>query len=249
MIKIKSQHEIEKMRSAGKILAETFKLLEDKIKPGITTMELDNIAGKFIRNNNALCSFKNYNGYPANICTSLNEQVVHGIPSYKDVLKDGDIVSIDIGVCYKGYHGDSAKTFAVGSILKEAQRLIDVTKQSFYKGLYCATTDNRLSDISAAIQGFVEDNGFSVVRKLVGHGVGSKLHEEPEVPNFGTSGHGVRLISGMTIAIEPMVNMGTYDVYTLPDAWTVVTADGKLSAHYEHSVLITDKGPELLTTC
>lgn len=249
MIKIKSRLEIDKMRTAGKILAETFLALEEHIKPGITTYELDNIAKKFIKSNNALCSFKNYNGYPANICTSVNEQVVHGIPSKSVILKDGDIVSVDIGVLYQGFHGDSARTFAVGKISDEAQRLIDVTKESFYRGFEKATTDNRLFDISAAIQGYAEENGFSVVRKLVGHGVGSALHEDPEVPNFGTAGKGVRLLPGMTLAIEPMINMGTYDVDTLSDGWTVVTADGKLSAHYEHSVLITNNGPEILTKC
>ena len=249
MIKIKSRQEIDKMRAAGKILAETFLVLEEHIKPGITTYELDNIAKRFIKSNNALCSFKNYNGYPANICTSVNEQVVHGIPSKNKVLNDGDIISIDIGVLYQGFHGDSAKTFAVGNISDEAQRLIDVTKESFYRGLLKATTDNRVLDIGAAIQNYVEENGFSVVRKLVGHGVGSALHEDPEVPNFGEAGRGIRLLPGMTLAIEPMVNMGTYDVDTLSDNWTVVTADGKLSAHYEHSVLITANGPELLTVC
>jgi len=249
MIKIKSRQEIDKMRAAGKILAETFLVLEEHIKPGITTYELDSIAKRFIKSNNALCSFKNYNGYPANICTSVNEQVVHGIPSKNKVLNDGDIISIDIGVLYQGFHGDSAKTFAVGNISDEAQRLIDVTKESFYKGLLKATTDNRVLDIGAAIQNYVEENGFSVVRKLVGHGVGSALHEDPEVPNFGEAGRGIRLLPGMTLAIEPMVNMGTYDVDTLSDNWTVVTADGKLSAHYEHSVLITANGPELLTVC
>lgn len=249
MIKIKSRLEIEKMRAAGKILAETFLALEEHIKPGVTTYELDNIAKKFIKSNNALCSFKNYNGYPANICTSVNNQVVHGIPSKNTVLADGDIVSIDIGVLYQGFHGDSAKTFAVGTISDEAQRLIDVTKESFYKGFQMAHSDNRLLDISSAIQTYVEENGFSVVRKLVGHGIGAALHEDPEVPNFGKAGRGVRLLPGMTIAIEPMVNMGTYDVDTLSDGWTVVTADGRLSAHYEHTVLITNNGPELLTIC
>lgn len=249
MIKIKSRQEIDKMRAAGKILAETFLVLEEHLKPGITTHELDSIAKKFIKSNNALCSFKNYNGYPANICTSVNEQVVHGIPSKNKVLGDGDIISIDIGVLYQGFHGDSAKTFAIGNISDEAQRLIDVTKESFYRGLLKATTDNRLFDISAAIENYVEENGFSVVRELVGHGIGSALHEDPEVPNFGTAGRGVRLLPGMTLAIEPMVNMGTYDVDTLSDNWTVVTADGKLSAHYEHTVLITENGPELLTVC
>ncbi len=249
MIKIKSRQEIDKMRAAGKILAETFLVLEEHLKPGITTHELDSIAKKFIKSNNALCSFKNYNGYPANICTSVNEQVVHGIPSKDKVLSDGDIISIDIGVLYQGFHGDSAKTFAIGNISDEAQRLIDVTKESFHRGFLMATTDNRLYDIGAAIQRYVEENGFSVVRDLVGHGIGSALHEDPEVPNFGTAGRGVRLLPGMTLAIEPMVNMGTYDVDTLSDNWTVVTADGKLSAHHEHTVLITENGPELLTVC
>lgn len=249
MIKIKSRREIEKMRTAGKILAETFLVLKEKIEPGVSTKELDEIARKFIRSHNATCSFKNYNGYPGNICASRNDQVVHGIPSKKTVLCDGDIISLDLGVCYDDFHADSAKTFAVGTISKENERLISVTKQSFYEGLKCATPEHRLFDISASIQNYVEENGFSVVRKLVGHGVGSALHEEPEVPNFGMAGHGVKLVPGMTIAIEPMVNMGTYDVNTLDDGWTVVTADGMNSAHYEHTVLITKNEPELLTVC
>ena len=249
MIKVKSEQEIQKMRIAGRIVAETFEILREAIVPGVTTKELNQIADKFIRQNNATCSFYRYNGYPASICTSVNEQVVHGIPNGAVSLKDGDIISIDIGACYEGYHGDAARTFAVGSISDDAQRLIDVTKQSFFEGMSKAIPGNRIGDIANAVQTYVESNGFSVVRALVGHGVGSDLHEAPEVPNFGTAGRGARLVSGMTIAIEPMVNMGTYHVNTLPDKWTVVTADGKLSAHYENTVVITQNGAEILTKC
>ena len=249
MIKVKSEQEIQKMRIAGRIVAETFEILREAIVPGVTTKELNQIADKFIRQNNATCSFYRYNGYPASICTSVNEQVVHGIPNGAVSLKEGDIVSVDIGACYEGYHGDAARTFAVGSISDEAQRLIDVTKQSFFEGMSKAIPGNRIGDIANAVQTYVESNGFSVVRALVGHGVGSDLHEAPEVPNFGTAGRGARLVSGMTIAIEPMVNMGTYHVNTLPDKWTVVTADGKLSAHYENTVVITQNGAEILTKC
>ncbi len=249
MIKIKSPHEIEAMRTAGRITAETFECLKEAIVPGITTAELDDIAARFIRKNNATCSFWQYNGYPAHICSSVNEQVVHGIPSKKVTLREGDIVSIDIGVCYKGYHGDSAKTFAVGNISPEAEKLIRVTKESFYEGLKMAQAGNRVLDIGAAVQTYVEKNGYSVVRSLVGHGVGAALHEDPEVPNFGTPGRGARLMPGMTLAIEPMVNQGTYHVNTLSDGWTVITADGKLSAHYEHTILVRDGETEILTTC
>ena len=249
MIRIKSPHEIEKMRVAGRIVAETFELLAEAVKPGISTKELDILAARFIKQNHATCSFKNYNGYPASICISLNEQVVHGIPNSKTVLHEGDIVSIDIGACYEGYHGDSARTFAVGTISPEAKRLIAVTKQSFFEGLKKAVSGNRVFDISSGVQQYVEANGFSVVRALVGHGVGADLHESPEVPNFGTAGRGARLVPGMTLAIEPMVNMGAYHVNTLSDGWTVVTADGSLSAHYENSVLITGGEPEILTKC
>jgi len=249
MIKIKAPHEIEAMRAAGSITAATFERLAEAIKPGITTAELDAIAARFIKQNNATCSFFQYNGYPAHICTSVNDQVVHGIPSKQAVLRDGDIVSIDIGVLYKGYHGDSAKTFPVGKVSEEAERLMRVTKESFYKGLAQACAGNRLQDIGAAVQGYVEENGYSVVRSLVGHGIGTALHEDPEVPNFGTAGRGVRLLPGMTLAIEPMVNQGAYHVKTLADEWTVVTADGKLSAHYEHTILVRDGEAEILTVC
>ncbi len=249
MIKIKSPHEIEAMRAAGKITAATFERLAEAIKPGVTTAELDAIAARFIKQNHATCSFFNYNGYPAHICTSVNNQVVHGIPSKQAVLREGDIISIDIGVLYNGYHGDSAKTFPVGKVSEEAEKLIRVTKESFYKGLAQAQAGNRLQDIGAAVQGFVEENGYSVVRSLVGHGIGTALHEDPEVPNFGTAGRGVRLLPGMTLAIEPMVNQGAYHVKTLADDWTVVTADGSLSAHYEHTILVRDGEAEILTVC
>lgn len=249
MIKIKAPKEIEAMRAAGQINAATFHRLSEAIQPGITTAELDDIAARFIRKNNASCSFWHYNGYPGHICTSVNGQVVHGIPSKHTVLCEGDIISLDIGVYYKGYHSDSAKTFPVGQVSPEAERLIRVTRECFYAGLKEAHTGNRVLDIGAAVQKHAEENGYSVVRSLVGHGVGSELHEDPEVPNFGTAGRGARLLAGMTLAIEPMVNQGTYHVNTLSDQWTVVTADGKLSAHYEHSVLIRDGEAEILTVC
>lgn len=249
MIKIKSAHEVEQMRIAGRITAETFEVLKDHIKPGVTTMELDKIAAQFISKSGAMCSFYQYSGYPGHICISVNQEVVHGIPSHARVLHEGDIVSVDIGACYGGYHGDAARTYAVGAISPEAEKLISVTKQSFFEGIKYAVAGNRLFDISAHIQEYVEQNGCSVVRALVGHGVGSNLHEDPEVPNFGTAGRGPRLVSGMTIAVEPMVNLGTYKVITLPDKWTVVTADGKLSAHYENTLLITEHGAEILTKC
>ena len=249
MIKIKSAHEVEQMRVAGRITAETFEALKDHIKPGVTTMELDKIAAEYISKSGATCSFYHYNGYPGHICISVNQEVVPGIPSHARVLHEGDIVSVDIGAVYGGYHGDAARTYAVGTISPEAEKLISVTKQSFFEGIEQAVSGNRLFDISANIQKFVESNGCSVVRALVGHGVGRNLHEDPEVPNFGTAGRGPRLVSGMTIAVEPMVNLGTYKVITLPDEWTVVTADGKLSAHYENTILITDHGAEILTKC
>ena len=249
MIKIKAPHEIEAMRAAGKITAATFERLAEAIKPGVSTAELDAIAARFIKQNNATCSFFQYNGYPAHICTSVNSQVVHGIPSKHTVLKEGDIVSIDIGVNYNGYHGDSAKTFPVGKVSEEAERLIRITRESFYEGIQMAQAGNRLFDISATIQAYAEKHGYSVVRSLVGHGIGTALHEDPEVPNFGTAGRGARLLPGMTLAVEPMVNQGTYHVNTLADEWTVVTADGKLSAHYEHTVLIRDGAAEILTVC
>lgn len=248
MIKIKSLHEIEKMRAAGRIVAEVFEVIRPHIVSGITTRELDKIAAEHIKKCGASCSFYNYNGYPGHICISVNDEIIHGIPG-KRVLNYGDIVSVDVGACIEGYHGDAARTFAVGEITAEAKKLIDVTEECFYKGIEFAKPGFRIGDISANIQKYVEDNGFSVVRDYIGHGVGSALHEDPEVPNFGTQGRGPRLVPGMTIAVEPMVNIGTYKVNTLSDDWTVVTADGKYSAHYENTILITNDGAEILTRC
>lgn len=248
MITIKSRAEVEYMRKAGKIVSDTFKALKAAIEPGVTTKALDEIAYKFITSQGATPSFKGYGGFPASICVSINDQVIHGIPD-DTVLREGDIVSIDIGACYHGYHGDSAKTFPVGKISPAAQKLIDVTKQSFYEGVAFAKRGNRVSDISAAIQEYVEKNGYSVVRDYTGHGIGAKLHEEPSVLNYGKPGRGARLVPGMTIAVEPMVNAGGYGVYVDADNdWTVYTDDGQLSAHYEHTVLITADGDcEILT--
>ena len=246
MITIKSHQELKLMREAGKIVAGTFEALRAAIKPGVTTKHLDKIAHDFIVKHHAVPSFLGYGGFSGSICTSLNDQVIHGIPG-ETLLQEGDIISIDIGACYKGYHGDSAKTFGVGKISAEAQRLIDVTRQSFYEGIAHAQRGNRVSDISAAVQEYVESNGFSVVRDYTGHGVGSNLHEDPAVLNFGRPGRGVRLLSGMTIAVEPMVNAGDYGVYTEDDDWTVRTDDGSLSAHYEHTIAITDGECIILT--
>ncbi len=246
MITIKSTQEILNMREAGRIVYDTHELLKKSIQPGVTTQELDNIAEQYIRSQGATPSFKGYNGFPASICASLNSEVVHGIPSLNKV-KDGDIISIDIGAMYKGYHGDAARTYPVGSISEEAKRLIQITKDSFYEGIKNAVEGKRLSDISSAIQKYVEAHGYSVVRDFVGHGIGQKMHEEPQIPNYGNPGRGPRLRAGMTLAIEPMVNMGEYYVKTLPNKWTVVTQDGSLSAHYEHTIAITKAEPEILT--
>ena len=248
-VTIKSAHEIELMREAGRLLNIVHKELEAAIRPGISTWELDKLGERVIRGFGCVPNFLNYNGFPASFCISVNDEVVHGIPSKEKILHEGDIVSIDNGASYEGYHGDSARTFAVGTISPEAKRLIAVTKQSFFEGLKKAVSGNRVFDISSGVQQYVEAIGFSVVRALVGHGVGADLHESPEVPNFGTAGRGARLVPGMTLAIEPMVNMGAYHVNTLSDGWTVVTADGSLSAHYENSVLITGGEPEILTKC
>ena len=248
MINIKSVHEIDKMKKAGELTALTHRLVEENICDGITPGELDRIAYEFIKSKGAVPSFLNYAGYPKSLCISVNDVVIHGIPG-KQVIKNGDIVSVDIGVLYGGYHGDQAATYPVGDISPEAQRLIDVTKQSFFEGIKNAHEGCRISDISHAVQQYVEENGFSVVRDYVGHGVGRNLHEEPEVPNYGHPGKGVRLYSGMTIAVEPMVNQGGKEVYRLRDGWTVKTADGSLSAHYENTIAITKKGPVILTVC
>jgi methionyl aminopeptidase len=246
MIIIKSAKEIELMRIAGRIVAETHEKLKEVIKPGITTKELDIIAEEYIRKSGALPAFKGYYGFPASICTSVNEQVVHGIPGHV-VLKDGDIVGIDIGAIYEGYVGDAARTLGIGTISSDAERLIKVTQESFFAGIEYAREGNRLSDISHAIQQYVESHGYSVVRDLVGHGIGKAMHEDPQIPNYGLAGRGPRLAAGMALAIEPMVNQGKYAVKTLSDGWTVLTADGSLSAHYENTIVITKQAPELLT--
>ncbi len=246
MIAIKNERELALMRQACKITAAARALAGEMVRPGVTTKQIDKAVHDFIVSQGAKPSFLNYNGYPASACISVNETVIHGIPGGY-TLKEGDIVSIDVGAFYKGFHGDCAATFACGAISADAQKLIDVTKQSFFEGIRFARRGHRVSDISHAIQTYVESNGFSVVRSFVGHGVGAQLHEEPEVPNFGAAGRGPRMLPGMTLAIEPMVNVGTHEVRILRDGWTVVTTDGKLSAHYENTVLITDGEPEILT--
>ncbi len=246
MIAIKNERELTLMRQACKITAAARALAGEMVRPGVTTKQIDKAVHDYIVAQGAKPSFLHYNGYPASACISVNQTVIHGIPGGY-TLKEGDIVSIDVGAYYKGFHGDCAATFACGAISAEAQKLIDVTKQSFFEGIRLAKRGHRVSDISHAIQTYVESNGFSVVRSFVGHGVGAQLHEEPEVPNFGNAGRGPRLLPGMTLAIEPMVNVGTHEVRVLRDGWTVVTTDGKLSAHYENTVLITDGEPEILT--
>lgn len=247
MIILKSKKEIEFMREAGKIVAYVHELLREAIKPGISTFELDEIAYRAIVKHNASPSFKGYGGFPASICASKNDVVVHGIPRKDDILMEGDIISIDIGAEYKGYHGDAAKTHPVGKITEDDARLIRETRESFYKGIEQALVGKRLSDISHAIQSHVEEFGFSVVREFVGHGVGRSLHDDPQIPNYGPPDRGPRLESGMVLAIEPMINQGTYKVQVLEDGWTVKTIDGKKSSHYEHTIAITDNGPDILT--
>ena len=234
------------MRQACKITAAARALAGELVKPGVSTKAIDRAVHDYIVSQGAKPSFLNYNGFPASACISVNNVIIHGIPGGY-ILKEGDIVSVDVGAFYKGFHGDCAATYACGAISTEAQRLIDVTKHSFFEGIRFATKGNRVQDISHAVQTYVESNGFAVVRDFVGHGVGRQLHEEPEVPNFGAPGRGPRLLPGMTIAVEPMVNAGTYQVKVLSDGWTTVTADGKLAAHYENTVLITDGEPEILT--
>lgn len=235
------------MRKANQIVRDTLDLLEEKIKPGMTTKQLDKIAHDYIVSCDAVPSFLGYEGYPASACISIDEEVVHGIPSAKRYIEEGQIVSVDIGSIYKGYNGDAARTFAIGKVSEEKQKLIEVTKQSFFEGVKILKEGVRLGDLGHAIQSYVESNGFSVVRALVGHGIGTDMHEDPEVPNYGRPGHGLRLRANMTIAIEPMVNAGGYDVVMLDDGWTVVTADGKPSAHYENTVAITEDGVEILS--
>ena len=246
MITLKSSHEIELMRRAGKITAAARALAGEMVKPGVTTQEIDRAVEQFIRSQGAVPSFLNYSGYPASACISVNDEVIHGIPG-KRVLKEGDIVSVDVGAYIGGFHGDCAATFPCGKISPEAEDLIRVTRESFFEGIKMAKEGHRLMDISAAIQMYVESRGYSIVREFVGHGIGTHQHESPEVPNYGRPGRGPRLLRGMTLAIEPMVNAGEAGVRQLSDGWTVKTLDGKLSAHYENTILITDGEPEILT--
>jgi methionyl aminopeptidase len=247
MVTIKSRTEIEYMKEAGRVTGETLKLLENLVQPGISTLELDMAAEKFIRSQGCIPSFKGYGGFPGSVCISINDEVIHGIPG-KRTLNEGDIVSFDVGACFKGYNGDAARTFGVGKISEEAQKLIDVTRESFFAGIKFAKDGYRISDISAEIQRVAEANGFSVLREYCGHGIGRNLHEDPEIPNYAEPGRrGIRIRQGMCFAIEPMVNMGTKDIYVGDDDWTVYTCDGRYAAHYENTVLITNDEPILLT--
>ena len=246
MITLKSAHEIEAMRLAGKITAAARALAREMVKPGVTTQQIDKAVYHFIKSQGATPSFLNYNGYPASVCVSVNDEIIHGIPG-KRVLKEGDIVSVDVGAYIGGFHGDCAGTYPCGQVSDQALDLIRVTQQSFFEGLKFAREGYRLSDISHAVQEYVESHGYSVVREYVGHGIGRRMHESPEVPNFGNPGHGPRLLRGMTIAVEPMVNAGSAAIRQMSDGWTVKTADGKNAAHYENTILITDGDPELLT--
>ena len=247
MFVIKNDEQIALMKVAGRITAEALEVARELVRPGISTKEIDTKIRRHIEKSGATPSFLGYGGFPGSACISINEQVIHGIPSEKVILKEGDIVKIDVGARYRGYNGDSARTFPVGKVSDEALRLISVTEKSFYEAMKVARPGNRVGDLGFAVENFVISNGFSVVRDYVGHGVGKDLHEEPEIPNFGRAGRGVRLYPGMTLAIEPMVNAGSYDVRVLKDGWTVVTSDGKLSAHYENSILITENDPIILT--
>lgn len=247
MITIKNESELAKLRQAGHIVALTHQELKKHLVPGMTTKKLDEIAEKFIRANGATPSFKGLYGFPGSVCISLNNVLIHGIPSSKIVLKEGDIITIDIGACYQGYHGDSAWSYPVGKISDEAQRLMEVTEQSLYEGLKKAVAGNRVGDISHAVQEYAESHGYSVPREYTGHGVGREVHEDPSVPNYGAPGHGPLLKKGMVIAVEPMINSGVKETITLDDDWTVVTADGKLCCHFEHTVAITDGECEIFT--
>ncbi|MCI5688548.1 type I methionyl aminopeptidase [Anaerovoracaceae bacterium 42-11] len=247
MIIIKSRQEIDIMRESGKVTGYILNTLEDFIKPGMSTMDIDRYVEETIRKNKMIPSFKGYGGFPGSACVSINEEVVHGIPDKKRIIREGDIVSVDVGSTYKGYVSDAARTYAIGKVDPEAQRLIDVTRESFFEGIKFAKAGYRLTDISHAIQVHAENAGFSVIRDFVGHGVGRDMHEDPQIPNYGKPGKGPRLVSGMVFAIEPMICQGGYEVETLLNDWTVVTADGKLAAHYENTVVINDGEPELLT--
>lgn len=247
MVVLKTGRELSVMREACRISAGALKMAGEAVEPGVTTAELDRIAEDYIRSQGGEPNFKNYEGYPATACISINNEVIHGIPSKSRKIESGDIVSIDLGARFDGYNGDNAATFACGDISPEAKRLMEVTRESLCKGIAAALAGGRIGDISYAVQSFVEKNGFSVVREFVGHGIGTHLHEAPEVPNFGSKGHGIRLLPGMTLAIEPMVNAGGSGVKVLPDGWTTLTRDGSLSAHFEHTVAITPDGPLIMT--
>ncbi|MBP5353873.1 MAG: type I methionyl aminopeptidase [Lachnospiraceae bacterium] len=246
-ITIKSKSEIEKMREAGRLLSLVHDEMAKHVKPGVSTMELNRIGEDMIRSFGCIPSFLNYDGYPASICTSVNDRVVHGIPNKHDILKEGDIVSLDAGLIYQGYHSDAARTWMVGNVAPEVKKLVEVTQESFFVGIKLAKVGNHLYDISAAIEEYVNSYGFTCVRDLVGHGIGTSMHEDPQIPNFRQHRRGVKLQPGMTLAIEPMVNMGSWEVRILDDDWTVVTEDGSLSSHYENTILITDGEPEILS--
>lgn len=246
-VSIKSEREIQLMRESGKILAKVHEELAKVVEPGISTLEIDRLAEKLIRGYDCIPNFLNYNGFPASVCVSVNEAVVHGIPNKNQILKDGDIVSLDCGLIYRGYHSDAARTHAVGAISKEVQQLVDVTRQSFFEGIKMAKAGNHLFDISNAIDDYVSQFGYGIVKDLVGHGIGSNLHEDPQIPNFRQKRKGLLLQAGMTLAIEPMINMGTWEVEWLSDDWTVVSRDRLPSAHYENTILITEGEPEILT--
>lgn len=246
-VTIKSPREIELMREAGRILAKTHEELAKNLRPGMSTWDIDHMGEEIIRSYGCIPSFKNYNGYPASICVSVNDEVVHGIPHKEHFLDEGDIVSLDAGVIYKGYHSDAARTYGIGEIDDDAKKLIEVTRQSFFEGIKFAKAGNHLNDISAAIQKYAESFGFGVVRDLVGHGIGSHLHEDPEIPNFARKRKGILLQPGMTLAIEPMITEGSYEVVWLDDDWTVMTEDGGWAAHYENTILITEGEPEILS--
>ncbi len=247
MVVLKTSRELGIMKEACRISAGALQTVGKAVEPGVTTGELDRLAEKYIRSQGAVPNFKNYNGYPATACISINNEVIHGIPSAKRIIREGDIVSVDLGAMFNGYHGDNAATFACGDVSLQAKRLMQTTKDALYEGIKAATAGSRIGDIGYAIQRYVEAEGFSVVRQYVGHGIGTKLHEAPEVPNFGIAGRGIRLLPGMTLAIEPMVNAGGFDVKVLPDGWTVLTKDGSLSAHFEHTIVITPDGPKIMT--
>ena len=249
MVSIKTARELSVMKDACRISAEALRAAGEAVKPGISTFEIDTIVRRYIEKQGASPSFLGYGGFPASACISVNNVVIHGIPKKTTVLRDGDIVSVDVGAFYKGYHGDNAYTFPCGAVSENAQRLLDATRESLYEGIKQAVAGNRIGDIGSAVQGYVEARSYSVVRSYVGHGVGAKLHEDPSVPNYGTPGRGVKLLPGMTIAIEPMVNEGTRHTRVLGDNRTVVTVDGKLSAHFEHTIAITPDGPKILTVC